>query len=333
MNDGIIRSFQANALPTFIIMNIVLITSGLNALAREFATLPGKPAGIIYIHSRETVSGISKILRFFYKTLLFRKYVNLEQYCQYHNIEYASIYKRDEEQLRNVLQSWDCDLAITSCCPLIPMSAIEELRHGAINVHPSLLPDYRGGNPLFWQVYEQTPEIGVTVHYLEKSADTGPIISSVAVDRPKAKSQKELSNLLEGELSPKLLSQVITDLLNDHVHVKSQPKKSRTRYACNFELENFQNYLNLEEINLPTLWDLTHYFGCWPNEIARYSSWRKWFKWIPVELISSTDSNTDVINGKVEFDGVNTWLRHKEGSIRLRPKAELRYLLRMMNYL
>jgi methionyl-tRNA formyltransferase len=51
-------------------------------------------------------------------------------------------------------------------------------KYGSINMHPSLLPKYRGINPWFWIYYNMEQETGVTIHFIDKGEDTGNIIAS-----------------------------------------------------------------------------------------------------------------------------------------------------------
>ena len=47
---------------------------------------------------------------------------------------------------------------------------------GSINVHPGILPLYRGLLPHFWSMVNQDKEGGVTIHYMDRGIDTGPIL-------------------------------------------------------------------------------------------------------------------------------------------------------------
>jgi methionyl-tRNA formyltransferase len=49
--------------------------------------------------------------------------------------------------------------------------------HGAIGVHPSLLPRHRGPDPTFWAIDRGDDETGVTAHVLEDEYDTGAILA------------------------------------------------------------------------------------------------------------------------------------------------------------
>lgn len=56
--------------------------------------------------------------------------------------------------------------------------------HGALNMHGSLLPKYRGRAPLNWAIVNGETETGVTLHYMEERPDAGPIVDRESVPIP-----------------------------------------------------------------------------------------------------------------------------------------------------
>ncbi len=64
---------------------------------------------------------------------------------------------------------------------LIPESVFKIPKNGFINIHPSLLPKYRGPLPDFWQFWNQDSDGGVTVHVVDKGEDTGAILAQVPI--------------------------------------------------------------------------------------------------------------------------------------------------------
>lgn len=58
----------------------------------------------------------------------------------------------------------------------LPASVLRTPRSGAINVHSSLLPRYRGPAPVLWAIRNGDAEIGLTVHRMDERFDTGPIL-------------------------------------------------------------------------------------------------------------------------------------------------------------
>lgn len=308
-------------------MNIVLISGGLNPVAKQFHNLPAQPVGIIELHSNDLESRLGAIVRKVNALLHFRKFSSLEEYAAQHNFHYTAIFKRDVKNLKATLKAWNTNLVITSYCPIVSMEAIKDLSHGAINLHPSLLPDYRGGNPLFWQVHDQVKQTGVTVHHLQQSVDSGPIIGQLSIERPPFLSKQKLTELTEGELGPKLLGDVIKKIQADTCESVEQPQKSNTRYAGNFRLSLFAKHVDLQNLDLTGLYDLVCFYGEWPAEIGQYTGWRKFFKWVPTTATTGVVT-TVVEGGSLQLEQFCIKLMHEQGHITLRPALSIKHLIK-----
>lgn len=77
------------------------------------------------------------------------------------------------------------DVLCVACFPrLLPSALLEIPRHGALNVHPSLLPWYRGPAPLFWVFHDGLEHAGVTVHLMNAQADGGDIVAQAPLVLP-----------------------------------------------------------------------------------------------------------------------------------------------------
>jgi len=59
---------------------------------------------------------------------------------------------------------------------ILPPEIVDGPRHASLCFHPSLLPRYRGGNALAWQIMMGATEAGVTVFRPDAGVDTGPIV-------------------------------------------------------------------------------------------------------------------------------------------------------------
>jgi methionyl-tRNA formyltransferase len=59
---------------------------------------------------------------------------------------------------------------------ILPPEVVDSPRHASLCFHPSLLPKYRGGNALAWQILLGERESGVTVFRPDAGVDTGPIV-------------------------------------------------------------------------------------------------------------------------------------------------------------
>lgn len=68
-------------------------------------------------------------------------------------------------------------LWITDYRYLIPRPLIELSPFGAVNLHPSLLPRYRGRAPINWAILKGEKQFGLTAHFVDEGMDTGDIIA------------------------------------------------------------------------------------------------------------------------------------------------------------
>jgi len=66
---------------------------------------------------------------------------------------------------------------------ILPRAILEMPKYGAINVHASLLPKYRGAAPIQWAIIDGETESGVTIMQMDEGLDTGPMLlkESVAI--------------------------------------------------------------------------------------------------------------------------------------------------------
>ncbi|MFT3745605.1 MAG: formyltransferase family protein [Pyrinomonadaceae bacterium] len=76
------------------------------------------------------------------------------------------------EQIRNA----NADLGIVFGTNIIKESVFSIPRLGSINLHQGLAPYYRGGPPVFWELFNNEKEVGLTVHFVATKVDTGDIV-------------------------------------------------------------------------------------------------------------------------------------------------------------
>ncbi len=69
------------------------------------------------------------------------------------------------------------DLAVLAyVTQIVPRSVFEVPRLGSICFHPSLLPRYRGGSAINWQIIKGEQQSGVSIFWVDPGIDTGPIL-------------------------------------------------------------------------------------------------------------------------------------------------------------
>lgn len=64
---------------------------------------------------------------------------------------------------------------------ILPKQLLDHPKHGCVNVHASLLPEYRGGAPIHKAIVDGKKESGVTIMYMVEKLDAGDMLSQVRV--------------------------------------------------------------------------------------------------------------------------------------------------------
>ena len=98
-----------------------------------------------------------------------------------------------------------------------------------INIHPSLLPKYKGLHTHQNVIENNDSNHGVTIHYVSESLDGGPIIaqSSFALSQNESvESLEQRIHQIEHKIYPKIIEDILNNdikLVEDHVHYKGKP--------------------------------------------------------------------------------------------------------------
>ena len=105
-------------------------------------------------------------------------YWDFKNFVLSRNLDFIEYDELDELALVEKIKSLDVDAAVVcSFNYKIPRVLLDSVKDGFINVHPSLLPKYRGGNPYSRVIINGETETGVTIHFMDEGFDTGDIIA------------------------------------------------------------------------------------------------------------------------------------------------------------
>ena len=102
-------------------------------------------------------------------------------------------------------------LAVVAYGRILPPEMLELPVYGAVNVHGSLLPKYRGAAPIQWAVLNGDEVTGVTTMYLANEMDTGDIIYTEETSIGEFETSGELYDRLK-LMGARLLSRTLRDI-------------------------------------------------------------------------------------------------------------------------
>lgn len=110
------------------------------------------------------------------------RYSAVKEYALENNLPLLQPEKLKDEEFVGSLQSLGADLFVVVAFRMLPEVIWSMPAKGTINLHGSLLPDYRGAAPLNWAIINGDSKTGATTFFIEKEIDTGNIIDKVEID-------------------------------------------------------------------------------------------------------------------------------------------------------
>ena len=126
------------------------------------------------------------------------------------------------KQLHFELQKFQPDYLLVACFPFkLPPEVWQLPKVAALNIHPSMLPGYRGAHPVFWQLKNGEMKTGVTLHLLNDEIDAGDIVIQAEVPlRPGMRGRAIETRL--GEFGAKLFLEALRLYQLNNVNIQPQ---------------------------------------------------------------------------------------------------------------
>lgn len=168
----------------------------------------------------------------------------VKELAEQYNIEVLQPAKLSKSPEMEKIINLQPDLMITAAYgQFLPTKLLAAAKIGAINVHGSLLPKYRGGAPIQYSIINDDKETGVSIMYMVKKMDAGDIISQRSIPIEDTDDSgtmfKKLSLLgrdLLLETLPKLISGDVNPVAQDPDKVVFSPNITSEQEQIDFRL-------------------------------------------------------------------------------------------------
>ncbi len=134
---------------------------------------------------------------------------------------------RSDQAVADVLALAPALLVLADYGQIVPGALLDHPRHGALNLHPSLLPRHRGASPIPAAILAGDRQTGVTLMRMEEGLDTGPVVAQVAVPLDGTETAPQLEALLAAEAAELLLA-TIPDWLAGRRQARPQAPEGAT---------------------------------------------------------------------------------------------------------
>ncbi|SMO44059.1 methionyl-tRNA formyltransferase [Solitalea koreensis] len=210
------------------------------------------------IHSSHEIKGIAESTlnkkASVLKSLLFNAYdllqsikgksvLQLSSQAKKQKVPYL-VFSEEQKTLANWVSSLKPDIIVVhSMYQLLKKDVFSIPKYGAINYHPSLLPNYPGSSPDFWVYYNMDLNPGGTVHLINDGEDTGEIIYAQSFPLELGTSYNEYKAQY-CELGAELVLKALKDIETDSMQLKKQIETSEITRARRIKKEEHQSFID-----------------------------------------------------------------------------------------
>jgi methionyl-tRNA formyltransferase len=133
---------------------------------------------------------------------------------------------RSPESIAAVLEL-EPELVVLADYGQVVPSALLDLRHGALNLHPSLLPRHRGATPIPAAILAGDAETGVTLMRMDAGLDTGPIVAQATVPLNGTETTPGLEAMMAA-VAADLLDMNVAPWVRGELETRAQPEEGAT---------------------------------------------------------------------------------------------------------
>ncbi len=156
----------------------------------------------------------------------------VKQFALEHHLPIAQPEKLKSPDFFAQIQAWQPDIQIVVAFRMLPESIWSFPPMGTLNVHGSLLPQYRGAAPINWAIINGEKETGVTTFRLQHAIDTGDTLLQEKIIIPPTMTAGELhdtmmevgATTLVKTLNGLIAGSIVATPQADATHLKHAPK-------------------------------------------------------------------------------------------------------------
>ncbi len=157
-------------------------------------------------------------------------------------------------------------IVVAACGQILPQAVLDIPGHGCINIHPSLLPKFRGASPVASAILAGDEFTGVSIMLMDKGLDTGPVLVRATVPI----SPRDSTGSLTAKLSlvaARLLQEALVGRERGEITPQPQDESGAT-YCAPIRREQGEIDWRLPAVDI---WRRVRAYEPWPG---CYTAWR-----------------------------------------------------------
>ena len=164
----------------------------------------------------------------------------VKEYALKKNIELLQPKNLKDQNFVEKIKKFKPDFIIVVAFRMLPKVIWSIPNLGTINLHASLLPDYRGAAPINWALINGEKYTGVTTFFIDDKIDTGDILLQKKIKINKTDNAEDLHNSLS-KIGSLLMYETINKVVNNNIKPIKQGSNKiyKTAYKLNKENVKF----------------------------------------------------------------------------------------------
>lgn len=195
----------------------------------------------------------------------------------------------------------DCDLiVVASYGKILSAEILKAPKYGAINIHPSSLPKYRGPSPIQTQILDGVKESAVTFIKMDEEVDHGPVLKKIPFEILEDDTFQSLA-----EKAFILASENVVNVIEGYVNKQIDPvPQDHSQATFTKIIKKEDGFINLDNVpSSEVLGKMIRAYYPWPGVWTKFkiNSREKIVKLLPGKMIQVEGKNpmsyADFING------------------------------------
>jgi len=182
------------------------------------------------VHSRHKVAGVITVPDKPASRGLKLQESAVKKYAVEHNLKLLQPEKLKNEVFLTELKALNADLFVVVAFRMLPEAVWNMPRLGTINLHASLLPQYRGAAPINWAIINGEKETGATTFFITQEIDTGDILLQDKLPITDTDDAGTIHDKLMIE-GAKLLVQTVDNIADGNVKAQKQNQQDAIKLA------------------------------------------------------------------------------------------------------
>jgi len=194
-----------------------------------------------------------------------------------------------KKELKNILTEKVDFFIVIAYGMILPDSVLKIPKFGAINIHASLLPKYRGASPIQETLLNGDEETGITIMKIDKKLDHGPVYALKRVKIEKTDTLETLTKKLSIE-GTQLLAPTLKDIYEGEL--RPLPQKEENATHCR-KIKKEDGEIDFKK-SAKEIYNMTKAYTPWPSVFTTFNNKK-------IKILETTYEKNDTKKSPGEF--------------------------------